>query len=178
MVVVINGQPTSGKSTFVEICRQIKGKKYIYEYSTVDFVKEIAKLSGWNGEKTPENRKFLSDLKELLTNWQDVPFKKTTERIEEFYALAWNLYRIPHQQVIAFIHCREPKEIQRFKDYYDEECVTVLIRRPTIENDNQSNHSDQDVFDYNYDYTIKNDGNLDDLAARAKQWLYFMQTGY
>ena len=56
--------------------------------------------------------------------------------------------------------------------------VTVLIRRPTVENDNQSNHSDQDVFDYNYDYTIKNDGNLDDLTARAKQWLYFMQTGY
>ena len=30
--------------------------------STVDFVKEIAARWGWDGTKTPQNRKFLSDL--------------------------------------------------------------------------------------------------------------------
>jgi len=32
---------------------------------------------GWDGGKTPEDRRFLSDLKDALTRWKDVPYNET-----------------------------------------------------------------------------------------------------
>ena len=77
-IVVVNGMPMVGKSQFVEYCLKELGI-YGEEVSTVDFVKELAKLSGWDGVKRPRDRKFLSDLKDLLTEWNDVPYKKIIE---------------------------------------------------------------------------------------------------
>ena len=54
-------------------------------YSSVDFVKEVARFAGWNGEKNLHTRKFLSDLKDLLTFLDDIPFKKIEERMRAFY---------------------------------------------------------------------------------------------
>lgn len=171
MVIVINGMPTSGKSTFVELCKRIKDKVYVDEYSTVDFVKEIARKCGWDEQKTPKNRKFLSDLKDLLTEWKDVPFQKSVERIREIYDFAWALYRFNPEDVFIFIHCREPHEIQRFKDAFGDYCTTLLIRRPTVETDNQSNHADGQVFDYKYEHTIVNDGSLEELEEKAQEFI-------
>ena len=78
-VVVCNGMPMSGKTTFQTICKGKSnhahgiegyrgfGRLHIESCSTVDFVKEVAKSCGWDGTKTLENRKFLSDLKDLLS---------------------------------------------------------------------------------------------------------------
>ena len=62
-IIVINGYPMSGKDEFTTYCKEILKRKTIQSYniSTVDKVKEIAKLMGWDGEKTPKARKFLSD---------------------------------------------------------------------------------------------------------------------
>ena len=49
--------------------------------STVDKVKEIAAECGWDGVKSPKNRKFLSDLKDLLTEWGDVPYKDIERKL-------------------------------------------------------------------------------------------------
>lgn len=47
-IIVINGTGGSGKDTFVEYV-----SKYakVYNFSSVDKVKEIAKLIGWTGTK-------------------------------------------------------------------------------------------------------------------------------
>ena len=74
-VVIINGMPMSGKTTFEELCQKICdpfAKESGFEEdnilcvdicSTVDFVKIVAKQCGWDGTKDLKNRKFLSDLK-------------------------------------------------------------------------------------------------------------------
>ena len=72
---IINGAAASGKSTFCSLVKEKLGEGHCYEISTVDLVKEVAKVAGWNGEKTAKNRKFLSDLKDLLTQWDDVPVR-------------------------------------------------------------------------------------------------------
>lgn len=170
MVVIINGMPTSGKSTFVELCQELQ-IAHVEEYSTVDFVKEIAGECGWDGVKTPKNRKFLSDLKDLLTEWGDVPFNKTIEFINKAYDKWAPFTRDNAKQTIIFVHCREPKEIQRFKDFYGEWCTTLLIRRPTVETNDQSNHADEQVFEYQYEHTIVNDGTIQDLIDKAYQFI-------
>lgn len=161
----------SGKDAFVKFCQ-----KYLLwcgNFSTVDFVKEIAAECGWDGTKTPKNRKFLSDLKDLLTEWNDVPFKKIQDAIS-LYKKEAESYDFSSEDVLCFIHCREPKEIQKFVEKMG--AKTLLIRRPDVECGEQSNHADNDVFNYNYDYTITNDGTLLDLENKAVDFI--LELGY
>ena len=152
----------SGKDTFVSFCQ--KHLLLCGNFSTVDFVKEVASMCGWDGTKSAKNRKFLSDLKDLLIEWNDVPYKKIEKAIILYEKNALS-YDFSSDDVLCFIHCREPKEIQKFVDKMD--AKTLLIRRPAIENEYQSNHSDAEVFNYNYDYTIYNDGTLKELEQKA-----------
>ena len=169
-IVVINGAPRAGKDTFVEMCKEILGDEYVLNVSTVDFVKSIACRCGWYGVKDGKNRKFLSDLKDLLTEWGDVPYKKVNTEIQIFqidiveYCGEEGLNRS-----VAFIHCREPEEIQKFKDRLH--AHTVLVRREQVENEAQTNHADLDVFNFAYDMIIENNGTLDELRDAARCYL-------
>lgn len=161
-VVVVNGFPRSGKDTFVNLCKNKLGA-FGVSVSTVDFVKYLAEQSGWDGTKTPENRKFLSDLKDLLTEWNDVPWKKVEEVYDDIKTECFQ-YGLRDSDFFLFIHSREPEEIERFKEEYG--AVTVLVDRREVEGE-QSNHSDADVMNYTYDYIINNNGTLDELEMRA-----------
>jgi hypothetical protein len=166
-IIVINGMPRAGKDEFVKMCQ--KHCHWCFNFSTVDFVKEVATQCGWDGTKTPKNRKFLSDLKDLLTQWNDVPYKKIEHEIQFAATYMKNYDFDPNTDGIAFIHCREPKEIHRFVTEMG--ASTLLIRRPEIENKEQSNHADADVFDYPYHCVIRNDGTLEELEGKAYLFL-------
>ena len=163
---IINGRPRSGKDTFVNFCLEELGAfgKLI---STVDFEKEIAARRGWDTTKTPKNRKFLSDLKDLLTNWGDVPYKKTLQEIDMF-KFDLDYWDVPDKGVV-FIMCREPKEIERFERELN--AKSVLIRRASVEFEQQSNHADSEVLNHKYDYIIENNGTVDELKEKAKEFL-------
>ena len=128
--------------------------------STVDFVKEVAKFCGWNGQKTPKDRKFLSDLKDILTQWDDVPYKDIMNSYLGCKEI-WKQLGYNEDKCLYFIMCREPKEIQKFVDRLG--AKTLLVRREVVEETAQSNHADKEVFNYNYDITILNNGTLDEL---------------
>lgn len=166
-VVIINGAPRSGKDTFVGMCLDKLGY-FGYNFSTVDFVKDVATYCGWNGEKTPRDRKFLSDLKDLLAEWNDVPYRKVREAIAKIYLIA-EQYNLDHNKFVVFVHCREPEEIKRFVKDYD--AITVIVRRPEVENVEQTNHADSNVFNYEYDVTIWNGEDLDHLKLAADFFL-------
>lgn len=166
-IIVVNGFPESGKTTFENYCLK-KLAPYGTMCSTVDFVKEIAVKCGWDGTKTPENRKFLSDLKDLLTRWNDVPFHKIEDHARRFYnELA--VFGLVDKPIYVFVDCREPAEIQRFVDEMG--AITVLVRRPENEHDEQSNHADKNVLDFRYDFTIMNDSTIDVLYDRTDDFL-------
>ena len=74
---------------------------------------------------------------------------------------------------ILFIDCREPKEIQKLKEQLN--ATTVLVRRLGDEVNETSNHADENVFEYEYDYTIKNYGDLSDLVTECVGFLDFMK---
>ena len=177
-VVIVNGRQEVGKTTFEKKCAELVGasstfwfdenKRIIVDViSTVDFVKQIAKECGWNGVKTPENRKFLSDLKDLLTQWNDVPYQKIVDHIEYMNEFG------RRYDWILFVDCREPEEIQKLKERLN--ATTVLVRRLGDETSETSNHADANVFDYKYDYTIKNYGDLSDLVVECVAFLDYMK---
>ena len=167
-----------GKSEFERLCKEqcnlfkcvpgfTPGRRlWIDITSTVDFVKEVATMCGWDGTKTLENRKFLSDLKDLLTKWNDVPYKMIVAR-----ARANNFPS--NTDWIMFVDCREPAEIQKLKEGLN--ATTVLVRRPGDEEIETSNHADEGVFNYNYDLTIYNNSDIIDLEKKAKDFISYMR---
>ena len=166
-VFIINGAPRSGKDTLVDMFEEYLNMR-LDNFSTVDFVKDIAaRYGGWDGRKTPKDRKFLSDLKDLFTEWNDIPFadvvERIVQRIDEYESFGLDL-----QSRIVFIHCREPQEIQKFKDRLG--AKTILMRRDEAENQEQSNHADAQVLDYEYDYTFENNGTIADLLQKVSEF--------
>ena len=175
-VVIVNGKPGVGKSEFERQCAaqcnlfhrttgfSLGRDLWISITSTVDFVKEIATECGWDGTKTLENRKFLSDLKDLLTQWDNVPYKMIVNHANSLpNSMDW----------IMFVDCREPAEIQKLKEGLN--ATTLLIRRPGDEETEISNHADAGVFEYEYDLTIENNSDIMDLAKKAKDFINYMR---
>lgn len=126
--------------------------------STIDYVKKAAKSIGWSGSKTPADRRFLSDLKDALTRWDDVPYKKVQQWIE-YYEKEFNGFKTD----ILFIDCREPEEIARFVEDYN--ALTVLVQRGKVVL--LGNHADDNVENYQYDIVIDNSRGLDELLQEA-----------
>ena len=155
VVCILNGYPRAGKDTFCDIA----GEKYkVIVHSTVDKVKGILKSMGWNGKKTPEIRKALSDLKDMYTELFDGPFID-----------AWKFIDNNKGYDIIFIMCREPKEIARLNYWCNGKgipCYTLLIDRGTLSTD-ITNHADRNVEDYKYDIYIDNTGSLNQFKEKV-----------
>lgn len=144
--VIINGIGESGKDTLVKII----GKYYkIRNESSIDPIKNIAKIGGWNGKKDERSRKLLSDLKKLFIEYNDLPTEYIVKQYDDF---------MKHEdQEIMFAHVREGAEIEKLKNRIDKcPCITLLItnnRSPK----SLGNSSDDRVEDYKYDYVYHND---------------------
>lgn len=156
-VIIINGTGGSGKDTFVQFCSEFAN---VTNISSVDKVKEAAKiLVGWNGEKDEKSRKLLVDLKQLSINYNDAP----TKYVEEQY----DLFQKSDSEYL-FIHIREISEIKKIKKML--KAKTLLVVNPRIALIT-SNESDGNVYKYNYDYIIENNGTLEDLKLKARQFI-------
>lgn len=174
---IINGSGGVGKDAFINMIPtyELWGKgenlsAYIKNldvgnYSSVSKVKEIAKAIGWNGDKTERDRKFLSDLKLLTTEYNDMPLNDMKE-----YARRFMDYKNPYgndNNRILFLHIREPEEITRAVNEFKEYNVkTILVKRSSVEHIT-SNMADENVYNYDYDIVINNDGDIEELRKKA-----------
>lgn len=158
-IIVINGAATVGKSTFVSLCHEIDPR--VIETSTVDFVKEIALQAGWDGIKDQKGRRLLSDIKDALERYDDVPNKKIDEFIQS------------HPDNIIFVNAREPHNIAYYQKKYD--AISVLVINPNVEAV-QGNHADEEVYNYEYyDFTIHNNETIVELKEKAEIFLRYVE---
>lgn len=152
-IFIMNGSGASGKDTVADII-----KKYlpIMKYSSIDGVKEYAKMMGWRGTKTEKDRKFLSELKRILIEYNDFPCRDVSNVLEDF------LQDFCPKQ-ICIIDIREADEIDKIKEKFNDcHIITILVRTNRVEKI-VSNEADKNVDDYNYDYILENYGTLEDL---------------
>lgn len=154
-IYIINGSGGVGKDTFVNMVSEAVDFP-VMNFSSVDKVKEIAKVAGWTGGKTERDRKFLSDLKLLCTDYNDMPFSSMKNKVAEFRN---------SDAGMLFLHIREPKEIERAKIAF--KALTVLVKRDAVKQIT-SNMADGGVLDYDYDVVVYNDGDLSDLRTTAE----------
>ena len=169
-IVIINGTGGVGKSTFCQLCKEVLVEKNIevLELSTIDWPKKVAKFCGWDGSKEEKDRKFLSDLKKSLEDWDNSP---TISVINNIKALT------DEKDYVIFVNCREPKNINIFKqlcqDNLQIEPITLLIRNKNVA-PITSNVSDANVENYNYNYIAYNNETLEHLKLSAKVFLDFL----
>lgn len=163
-IVVINGHAESGKSTFVSMCREYEGAD-VYEFSMVDAAKDMAGIIGWDESmKTPRDRKFLSDLKDLIDLYSDASYEYVK------YLIHNHVY--PHdlsKEVVVFIHAREPQDIMRFVTDFN--AKTLIIRRKFVETIPASNHADANWWVPIYDYSVDNNDGLDFLKKNSENFM-------
>lgn len=169
-IVAINGKGGAGKDEFVAAC--MKKDDDVKNISMIDYVKDMASRIGWNGEKDAAGRRFLSDLKDALDKYNDMPYQYCIAVIQfilDDYAEAEK----PTNDLVIFVHCREIKDIERWVNDYS--AFSLLIKRPSVDVLSYGNHADDNVFEGDYDYTYMNTGNLSDLKADAQNFIEWLR---
>lgn len=154
-IFIVNGRGGAGKTSFEKMVVEIAAahNQKIAILSTIDYVKDVAKSIGWDGTKTLENRRMLSDLKDLLTRWNDSPHQSVCNKIKELSDVD-----------AVFIDSREPTDIQRFVEEY--QAMTVLVQRGK-EIITYGNHADDCVDDFDYDICVDNSRGLAELLEES-----------
>ena len=152
-VIVINGRGGAGKDTLCDFAAE---RYRVRNYSSVDPIKELARQAGWNGEKDDRSRRFLSDLKRLTTDYNDLPTRYLAGRCRDFLA---------SDDEILFVHIREPEQIAHLIDTVggDVRVLTLLVRRGEARS--YGNVSDDEVENYDYDLVYENDKPLDEARG-------------
>lgn len=173
-VVIVNGKPGSGKTTFEHECENyldITESAYGHIISSIAPIKDIYKQLGWNGrKKTDEVRKHLSILKQI---WIDLCDGPTT------YILKFVLGLDDTDDHIIFTDIREESEIIKLTEVLDNLSVlgvkytTLFIDRPDIVGIEHGNKSDDNVGQNMslYKHYIDNHGTLDNLKEMAKSFI-------
>lgn len=151
VVIIINGSGGVGKDT---LCDFAAKHFRVQTVSSITPIKDIARREfGWKGQKDSKSRKLLADLKELAVNYNDLPFMYLCKEYERF---------LKSRAQILFVHIREGKEIDKFKNRVRGKCYTLLITRRMSEDVRWGNAADDDVQKYEYDLTYKNDKPLEE----------------
>ena len=167
LVIIINGKGGSGKDT---ICDVLAKHYAIRNTSTITKVKMAARVLGWDDGKTYSDRKFLSDLKDLWTKYNDGPFND-----------AYHVYKIfmdtsAVRNRILVVHARKPEEIKKLKTAIEKDgrvpCKTLLIASERTEKLSYGNHADDMVNDYLYDFIYRNDGPLETIDYDFMNFFY------
>lgn len=107
-----------------------------------------------------------------MENFDESPSNKVIDNIKIF------IEKYNFKNYIFFVNIREAKKIEEFKikckQQFNIECKTLFINcpnKPII----KSNDSDKYVKQYKYDYYIRNDGDLDILKEKTKDFLNKIQ---
>ena len=148
LVIVINGAGGVGKDTLIGA---VADKYKTRNISSVDPIKAMARMAGWDGDKSDKSRKMLSDLKMLFIQYNDLCLRYITEQYHQF---------LGRDEQVLFVHIREPEEIARFVAVAPKHIKTLLIYRSGTGRV-YGNPADDNVFDYHYDITFENSDRID-----------------
>jgi len=164
-VLIMNGPAESGKGTVVKYIKELFVDMEITEYSSINYVKEVAfEHFGWDGVKDTKGRNLLSAIKQTMIAYNDYPTKKIVYTIDT--ALGTDL---------LVVDIREPDEIEKLVNHCKDiniVCHTCRVINTKIENDvdrvgELSLTGDRLYGEYDYDINIRNNGTLEELKKEV-----------
>lgn len=172
-VIIVNGKPGSGKTTFQRRCIEyldINDLAYGYIHSSIDYIKGVYRGLGWNGKKTDKARKDLSLLKQMWIDNDNGPLKNTMGFVTELSN---------DSDRVIFVDVREESEIIKYKEVFDAlnpigiKCTTVFIDRDDNAGLEYGNKSDDNVGQNMslYEHVIYNVGTVQGLCDLADAFI-------
>ena len=157
IIIVVNGAPRVGKDTFANSVNCLYDGAGINTevYSTIEPYKEVAaRFYGWDGEKSQEARKLLSDLKAAGVQYNNGSIVNLVVVATACYTQGCS---------VLIVHCREPEEIEAICGLF-QACYTVLITRDSVAEDPSNDADDlNNILDFPYDYRIPNNSTLEEF---------------
>ncbi len=181
-VVIINGIPTSGKDTFVQMVADycdMDESANVFNISSVEPIKDMLIGFGWDGEKSDSIRDIIASIKQLWVETQNGP---TTFLFTNIYQ-----YHMMHagEDNIIFCHIREPLEIQKLVDVLSGMdvmgiTVTTLLMNRIVAYSNTDIQSDDidNINSYKYDNIVHNDGTLEQFKEMAEKFVDMLLGGW
>jgi len=172
-IIIINGVGGSGKDSFISLLRTYTDK-YVYNFSTIDEVKRIAKEFYWGGEKDDRGRTFLYELKQAWKKYNNGPVTTIIRKIAEIHQDDLLLNR----DSLVFIHCREIEEIEELKNIFEQRHIPVITLFIVMKGEQEhfTNPSDsQDISFYPYDYVVESLQGLDYLNEKVKEFKKYLE---
>lgn len=172
LIVIINGPAGAGKDTLIDEYSK-RTRNSVYNYSTIDYFKEVAKRDfGWNEEKNEKGRKLLSEIKRIAVEYNNLPTEITMKKVNQFYDMEYQ------NNAIMFIHVREKEETDKLIKRLTNEgfLVTSVYVYTTREIDKfYNNDSDSYASDFrnglnDYKCFITND-DLDESVERLSEFI-------
>ena len=154
-VVIINGYPGSGKDTFVQLCKD-RYPWLVSNIHTSNPAKDALRGLGWSGEKDGQSRALLAQLIKQSYDLYNGPVRYVKSFHDRLYE------GCSTKDCVMFVHCREPENIDKFKEVFPD-LITLFVNRDEAADKDFTNFSDSGVANYNYDLYLDNNGSLDDL---------------
>ena len=147
IIIVINGKARVGKDT---LCDFVIKNYYADKISSITPIINIARDNGWDGVKDKKSRRFLSELKRVFIDYNDLPNKYLLEECSDFFE---------SNNDILFVQIREKDQINEFINCIRDKCVCCTL----VINNNEEpgnvligNDSDDLAYDYPYDFRYFN----------------------
>lgn len=177
-IIVINGKGGVGKDTLIELFKEYLKKDFkVWNISAITPIKMAASTYlAWDGGKTDKDRKFLSDLRALVEEYNDLPMEYLKTKTYDFYFD--NPKSDSDRDSVLFVHIREPRNISRYvqwvkhSSYFSKyQVVTLLVLGNNDSEIQHGNPSDDNVAEYQYDYTYLNDKSKTEAGFDFSVWL-------
>lgn len=147
IVIIVNGQGGVGKDTLCGyFCRYYDGEMI----SAITPTLTIATNLGYKGGKSDADRKFLSDLQDILDGYFNTTRTYLEEELDRFSK---------NDKTVLFAVIRKSKDIAWYKQTareYGIKSTTLVIRRESVEREDYGNDADDLVLEYPYDYAFFN----------------------
>lgn len=174
-VIIINGTSCVGKDKFVSYFKEVSNGLRVKNYSSIDRVKQISEICfGWNGKKDDKSRLLLSEMKRIWSEYNDGPFNIIKNKINTDIKYTKGKGKGVSNN-IYFLHVREPEEISKIKNFYGNDCITILIKKDVVHIPN--NNSDKNVENFKYEYNVDNNGSEKELKNKAKRFFKYVKRG-
>jgi len=148
MLFIMNGYPTSGKTTFAEIFKKHSNRQVIIA-SSVDKIKEFAYSIGWDGKKTEEARRLLFEVKKLTVSFNNYPIKYAEELIKD--------------NDVVFYDSREWREVSQLEEF--DKSLSICIKNKS--GSESLCASVEDIEKYKYDIYLENNSTLEEWEKKA-----------
>ncbi len=169
-IYIICGKARHGKDTIAEMIQKyyIENKQEVLNLQYSSYIKEYAKkISNWDGSEETKPRELLQQLGTNIIREKidDLFFvKKLTDDIK-VYSFFFD--------VLVISDSRFKVEVNTTRDNF-QNVVVIHVIRPDFDNgltEEQKRHrTEVDLDDYeNYDYTIINDGSIEELEKKVKE---------